>query len=217
MISVVILDGGEPQVTQLTFENLYKELKDIYGSELLIKDKWFELDDIKNRYVCFVEPDCLVSEGYFRRQLEGLNSKGYARQIGIMSSVTSVCYWDNKIYGYKTDIDLRGVMPNRKQKSTAPFNVQVAYIPGSIIRLSMLKTCLQDIEIKNLENDLVFLSYELSMAFWKRSSNSQGKGYRVYLNPKNSYLTTEDYVNDIGKFDSSIESDVLNLFVKESI
>lgn len=217
MLSVVILDGGEPNVTQLTFENLYKELKDIYGSELLIKDKWFELDDIKNRYVCFVEPDCLVSEGFFKAQLEGLNTKGYARQIGIMSSATSVCYWNNKIYGYKTDIDLMGVMPNREQKSFSPFTVQVAYIPGSIIRLSMLKTCMKDLEIKVLHKDLVFLSYELSMAFWRRSSGSQGKGYRIYLNPKNSYLTTEDYVNDIGKFESPITSDVLNLFTRESI
>lgn len=217
MISVIILDGGEPKVTQLTFENLYKELKDIYGSELLIKDKWFELDDIKNRYVCFVEADCLVSKGYFKNQLEGLNSKGYARQIGIMSSATSVSYWDNKIYGYKTDIDLMGVMPNRKQKSFSPFTVQVAYIPGSIIRLSMLKTCLSGLDIKGLHNDLVYLSYELSMAFWNRSSGSQGKGYRIYLNPKNSYLTTENYVNDIGKFESSVVPEVFNLFSKESI
>ena len=215
MVSVVILDNGEQNVIQLTFENLYRELKDIYGSELLIRDKWFDLTDIKNRYVCFVEPDCMVSEGYFKAQLEGFTKKGYSRNTGIMSASTAINYWDNKIYGYKTGVDFIGVMPNRQPKSSVSFAVQVAYIPGAIIRMSMLQTCLKKMDLQN--NDLVNLSTEVSMAFWHRSAESQGKGYRIYLNPKVSYLTTEDYVNDIGKFDVPVTSEVVNLFSRQSI
>jgi hypothetical protein len=69
MVSVVIRDNGEQSVIQYTFEKLYTELKDILGSELLVKKDW-EIAHIKNRFVCFVEPDCLVSEGYFKKQLE---------------------------------------------------------------------------------------------------------------------------------------------------
>lgn len=214
MLSVIILDGGEPNVTQLTFENLYKELKDINGSELLIKKDWFDLKGIKNRYVCFVEPDCLVSEGYFKKMLEGLNTKGYARQIGMMSSATSIKYWDNKIYGYQTGFDIRGVNPSRRQKSISPFTVQIVYLPGTIIRLSMLETCLKDFR---KPANLVNLSAQISLAFWNRSASVRGQGYRLYLNPKTTYLTTEDYVNDIGKFDVRLDSKTLALFQKELI
>lgn len=210
MVSVIILDNGEPNVIQLTFENLYKELKDIYGSELLVRKDWFDLEGIKNRYVCFVEADCLVEPGYFQAQLERFKKRGFSRVTGIMSASTAVTYWDNRIYGYRLGSGVMGVMPNRKQKSSAPFSVQVAYIPGSIMRMTMLKEALKDMEITDIHNDLVFLSSELSLAFWKR-------GYRIYVNPKISYLTTEDYVNDIGQFgvDSSVELD--KLFLRESI
>lgn len=213
MISVVILDNGEANVTQLTFENLYKELKDIYGSELLIKKDWFDLDSLKNRYVCFVEADCLVEPGYFESMLEKFKEKGYSRNMAIMSSVTSINYWNNRIYGYR--VDEYGIVPNREPKSRVPFCVEVAYIPGAIIRLSMLKTILKD--FNHQSKDLVYLSSELSMALWKRSALNQGKGYRIYLNPRTSYLTTEGYVNDLGRFDINATDNVMSLFAKESI
>lgn len=211
-MSVVILNNGESNVVQLTFENLYRELKDIYGSELLIRDKWFDLEGVKNKYVCFVEADCLVSEGYFKTLLEDFLKKGAPRNEAVMSSSTSVNYWDNKIYGYRTEVN--GVQPNREKRSSRSFTVQVAYIPGSIIRMSMLKSCLKDL---SMYDDLVHLSAELSMAFWRRSAELKGKGYRVCLNPKVSYLTTEDYVNDIGKFDVPLNEEITSLFQRESI
>lgn len=215
MVSVVILNNGEPSVVQLTFENLYKELKDIYGSELLIKDKWFDLEGIKNRYVCFVEADCLVEPGYFVSQLEKFQEKGYSRNMAVMSSTTSINYWHNKIYGYQINTQSYGISPNRKPKSRVPFTVEVAYIPGAIIRVSMLKTILKDFNHQTA--DLVYLSSEISMALWHKSAECQGKGYRIYLNPRTSYLTTEDYVNDLGKFDPQVNNNVMSLFSKESI
>lgn len=210
MVSVVILDGGEPNVTQLTFENLYKELKDIPGSELLIKSSWLDIEGIKNRYICFVEPDCLVSPGYFNHQLEGYKKRGYSRLTGIMSSTTAISYWDNIIYGYCAGSNLLGTMPNRQKKSSSPFTVQVAYIPGAVIRMTMLKTVLKDLKAEGITSDLVYFSSELSLAFWRR-------GYRVILNPHSTYLTTEDYVNDIGLFPVNRTPELAALFSRESI
>jgi hypothetical protein len=42
MITVVIKNDGEPKVIQLTYQNLWKELKDIPGAELKINADWFE-------------------------------------------------------------------------------------------------------------------------------------------------------------------------------
>lgn len=215
MVSVIILNNGEPNVVQFTFDNLYHELKDIFGSELLIKDRWFDLEGVKNRYVCFVEADCLVTPGYFKLMLDGFLSKGFSRSMGILSSATAINYWDNKIYGY--EFTPNGVTPNRQPKSTNSFAVEVAYIPGSIIRMSMLKTCLAKLKTPGLHNDLVYLSSMLCKGFWTRSAESGGRGYRVWLNPKATYLTTEDYVNDLGKFPLPLSEEINNLFSRESI
>lgn len=206
LVSVIILDNGEPNVIQLTFENLYKELKDIQGSELLIKKDWFDIEGIRNRYVCFVEADCLISPNYFKHQLEGFKKRGYSRLTGVMSSATGVNQWENKIFGYKTD---KGVMPSRNKKSSSPYPVQIAYIPGAIIRMTMLKTTIKSIKV-DTSKDLVYMSTELSLAFWK-------KGYRVIVNPFPTYVTTEDYVNDIGIFPIEVNEEVRSLFNRESI
>lgn len=214
MVSVIILNNGEDSVVQMTFEDLYKELKDINGSELLIKDNWFDLENIKNRYICFVEADCLVERGYFHSMLEKFKEKGYSRNMALMSSSTSISYWNNKIYGYHLN-ESGGITPNREPKSRVPFTVEVAYIPGSIIRMSMLESILKDFDHQT--KDLVKLSSEMSIALWKKSAQSQGKGYRIYLNPRTSYLSTENYVNDLGQFETSVTDSILSLFGKESI
>lgn len=215
MITVVILNNDEPNVVQLTFENIYHELKDIYGSELLIKDRWFDLEDINNKLVCFVEADCLVSPGYFKKQLEQFKGSGNPRTIGVMSSATAVSYWNNKIYGYAVGMDYIGVRPFREPKSSHPFMVPVAYIPGAIIRLSMLKNCLKSTKL--VTTDLVDLSRMICLAFWERSADSGRNGHEVYVNPEVTYLTTENYVNDIHSSDFTIGSEVLNLFNRSMI
>lgn len=207
MLSCVIVDNGEPNVVKLTFENLYSELKDIPGSELLIQDKWFDTSEIKNRYCCYVEPDCLVSEGYFKKQLENLNDIGYQRQIGIVTAATAVNQWNNKIYGYRIGDREEGIIPNRTKKSNKNHQVQIAYIPGAILRTSMLKVALPE---GLYLDDLVYLSTQVSLAFWEC-------GFRIQLNPDNTYVTTEDYVNDINDFNPLVSEKAKALFSRESI
>lgn len=221
MLSVIIRDCGEPNVIQLTFEQLYKELKDISGSELLIRDKW-DLTDVKNRYVCFVEPDCLVSEGFFKKQLEAFSA--LSPRVVALGHGTAVKYWDNKIFGYCLSADYDAtVVPIRKAKTSRPYPVQIAYIPGTVIRTASLKRILKKLTISHLEEDLVYYSSLVSLGIWNGGITTDAKhplgqlGTQIHLNPNVSYCTTEDYVNDIGRYNEPMEGNLISLFSRESI
>lgn len=220
MVSVVIRHG-EPNVVKYTFELLYKELKDIPGSELLVKD--WSVEHIKNKFVCFVEADCLVSPNYFKEQIEAFSK--LSPRVIVLSPTTGVKYWDNKIYGYRLSPDFDStVLPIRKPKTTyAPYPVQIGYIPGSIIRTSSLKRIIKNLRIDGLENDLIYYSSMVSLGIWNQGITSSPKhkegqlGTQIYVNPNVSYCTTEDYVNDVGRYDETFDDRLITLFNRESI
>jgi len=218
MLSIVILDSGEPNVIKLTYENLFREIKSIPDGELLVEKDWFNaLDKIHNKYVCFVEPDCLVSGGYFASQMGLFNKSGYTRKLAMMSSAIGINNWANRIYGFKLDSDLAdGIIPVKEKTSNSVHPVQMGFVPGSIIRVSMLRKALEELKITSYKDtNLVALSAEISLAFWK-----QGDGNRVHINPNSTYVTTEDYVGDI--FNPSMKlkidpSDLIKVFKRELI
>lgn len=222
MLTVIIKDCGEPNVIQLTFEQLYKELKDIPGSELLIKPSW-DIRDVKNRYVCFVEADCLVSEGYFKQLLKSFDA--LSPRVVALTSATAVSRWENEIYGYSVGLNQNIVtMPIRRPKSRQkPYQVQIAYIPGTIIRTVSLKRILKELKIKDVEQDLVYYSLLVSLGIWQSGISTDAKhplgqlGTQICMNPNVAYCTTEDYVNDIGQFEEVLDSTLLSLFSMESI
>lgn len=218
MLSVIIKDNNESNVTQFTFEHLYRELKDISGSELLIKSDW-DLKDIKNRLVCFVEPDCLVSEGYFKSQIAAL--KLLSPKVVILTSSTAVKHWSNKIYGYSLSPSYGdSVIPHRKQKTSRPYPVQIGYIPGAIMRTGSLKRLFLPFDA---DKDLVYYSSKISLHAWDSGITVDPKhpdgqlGTQIYINPQAVYATTEDYVNDIGNFQEAVEGKLMTLFTRESI
>jgi hypothetical protein len=219
MVSVVILDKGEQNVVQYTFERLYTELKDIFGSELLIKKDW-DVSHVKNRFVCFVEPDCLVSDGYFKKQLEIFQT--VSPRVTMLSAATAVKNWNNLIYGYY--IEDTKVIPNRKAKANRTYPVQVAYIPGTIIRTSSLKKLIKQTPLpRRYENDLVYYSSLISLTSWEKGLTFDEKhpegqlGNQICINPAVSYVTTEDYVNDLADFPEIVNEKVTRLFAMESI
>lgn len=213
MITVIIKDNGEENVVRLTYENLWRELKDIPGAELYALKNWFDMPQINNKYVCFVEADCLVNSGYFSSQLGLIKKNPYLRKLAMFSASTGVNNWANKFYGYNVGNNYSdGIIPNRTKKSTQPYPIQIAYVPGAVIRYSMLVPLLDKLKANNSwENDLVFLSTQLSLGFWR-----QGDGNRVYINPNATYVTTEEYVNAIGKFENEA-ADLYTMFSRESI
>lgn len=215
MLTVVIKDDGEDKVTQLTYENLWRELKDIPDSEILVLKNWSDgLEGILNKYICFVEADCLVNSGYFASQLGLFKKDPYLRKLAMLSAVTGVNNWANRFYGYRVD-EKHGnkVTPMLEKRSSAVGPVQIGYFPGSIVRVKMLKKSLQVLtDYEKFEGtDLVKLSTDLSLAFWR-----QGDGNRVHINSNVVYVTTEGYVNDLGRFDIDIK-DLAEKFERESI
>jgi len=225
MLNVIIKDNGEPNVIKLTYENLFRELKDV-DSKLLVAKCWLDavmgLEAGHENFVCMVEADCLVNSGYFSSQMGLFKKSPYFRKLAVMSSATAINDWTNKIYGYSLgDNYMEGVVPNREQRSKVPHAVQIAYIPGSVIRLANLQSLFDNLKPNNSwENDLVYFSTQISLGFW-RQGRGQGwsagsSGNRVHLNPNATYVTTEDYVNDLGKFDSEA-GDLVGMFKREVI
>lgn len=220
MVSVIIHDNGESSVVKYTYECLYKELKDIHGSELLIAKDWFEaLPKIRNNYVCLVESDCLVSPGFFQKQVDAL-MKNQLRRISMVSPVAAVNHWDNTFYGYQVSGQYADLIePITKKRSNALHPIQIGYLPGAIIRVKMLRQAIEDLGANmSWKNDLVFLSTELSFAFWQQGQGgAKGQnGNPVYINPAVTYVTTEDYVNNVAHFGGEI-MDLMSKFNKESI
>jgi hypothetical protein len=213
MISVVIKDDGEPKVIELTYQNLWKELKDIKGAELLVSPNPLqELGNIKNKYICFVEADCLVSSGYFSSMIGLFRKNPASRRSGMLASGIGVGHWGNRFYGYEV-VKFKGesrshVQPVKEKKSRYQYTVQIGYVPGAIINAKMLR------ELEGLELDfsnLIRMSTDISLAFWR-----MGDGHSVSINPNTTYVTTEDYVNDLGSFDPNA-GDLKELFKRHGL
>ena len=225
MLTVIIKDNHEPNVIKLTYENLFRELKNI-DSELLVADNWIDavmkLETGHENFVCMVEADCLVNSGYFSSQMGLFKKSPYFRKLAVMSSATAINDWADKIYGYSLGSNYSdGVIPNREKRSTVPHAVQIAYIPGSVIRLRNLQFLIDDLKPNNSwESDLVYFSTQISLGFWRRGRgqgwSAGSSGNRVHLNPNATYVTTEDYVNGLGKFDPEAK-DLIGMFKREVI
>ena len=213
MLSVIIKNDGEDKVVELTYQNLWKELKDIPGAEILVAEDWFDcIPKIENKYVCFVEADCLVNSGYFSSQVGLFKKNPMFRKLAMLSSGIAVNDWANKFYGYGLGNNYSdGVIPSMDKKSSQVYPVQIGYVPGAIIRKNMLVQALGKLNFSNTKTDLVYFSTIISLAFWR-----QGDGNRVYINPNTTYVSTEEYINDIGKFDSD-GGDLVEMFKREGI
>lgn len=197
MITVLIKDDGEPKVVQLTYENLWRELKDIPDAQLIVTDNWVNaLASVKTKFVSFVEADCLVNSGYFKSMTNFLRKKALYGRVGFLASAVGVNTWGNKVYGYSVGNQYTdGVQPVREKKSKQLYPVQIGYLPGAVLRVDMFKDVLNEFKPnQHWEDDLVYLSAKTSFGFWN-------KDLMVYVNPNSTYVTTEDYVSNIGDFD----------------
>lgn len=212
MLTVIIHDSGEPNVVKLTYELLFRELKDLPDSELIVSENWMdELDNIHNDFVCPVEADCLVSSGFFTSQMGIYKKSEYMKKMAMLSSAVGVNNWANRIYGYKLGgAHFDGIIPIKEKTSGAIHPIQMGFVPGSIIRVKMLKKALATADVE-FQPNLVKMSALISMAFWE-----QGDGNRVHINPNTTYVTTESYVEDM--CDLQIDSTkVDSMFKKEYI
>lgn len=241
MLTCIIKDNGEENVIKLTYENIYRELKSIPGAELTVSETWLgALNRVENRYVVFLESDCLVSGGYFDSMLGLLQKSPHFRKIAMMTSSTGVNNWANRFYGYSgdqvwsnkahlddgTELQTKNnyIKPNKEKKSTGVYPVQVGYVPGSLLHMGMLTKALSTLNAQEgIENNLAQMSILLSLTFWgqggaKEGSDSFGGGIgnRVHINPNSTYVTTEEYVNDLQPGDKRMDK-LMAMFKAQSI
>lgn len=216
LLTVVIKDNNEPNVIKLTYENLYRELKNLGGAKLVVYENWLDaVSEVGSTYICFVESDCLVNSGYFTSQIGLIKKNPKFRKLSMLSSSVGVNNWANRFYGYSVGNEFTdGIVPNKQKKSNQLYPIQIGYVPGSIIRTNMLRNALDNNRPDERWNNLVYMSTILSTAFWK-----QGDGNPVYINPNSSYVTTEDYVNNIDTNVPKVEglTTLMNKFHHESI
>lgn len=213
MLTVILMDNGEANVVAMTYEDVEKQLASIPSTELVVTSNPLRaLTKVTTPLVCFLEADCLLSAKYFSYLINHVR-QDKSRRITVDSSVTAVSRWDNKFYGYTTETIIFGnqewpvASPQKEFKSHSPYPVQMAYIPGALIRLNSLQKAIEEIGFDT--SDLVKLSVDLSLYFWRNNG-------RVYLNPKVTYVTTEEYVGLNSKFDPMAE-DLLKIFEGQSI
>lgn len=210
----VVIKNDEKNVIDMTYAQLWKELQDIPGAELLVVDSWWDgLEKASTDFICFVESDCLVSSGFFASQVGIFKKDKALRKLAVLGTALGVFHWGNRFYGYSfgnTYSD--GLVPQRVASSKRPYPVQVAFIPGAIIRTSMLKRATEaHLKGEFPEDNLVEFSARLCLLLWE-----DGTGHRIALNPNTTYVTTEKYAAEIGNFNIDT-GDAMVKFTKAGI
>lgn len=207
MVTVIIPSTDEPKVVQYTKELIGREGFPA-GSKVLVESSWEAgFKKVKTDFVCFLEPDCLVSSGYFMSLTGLLAGRSKMNKVAMMTSGTCVKYWPIKHYGYS--FDGRAAEPVMKASSTEPYNVRVGYVPGAIIRMSTLESVKGNLSFNT--EDIVKLSVKLSLAFWKN-----GGGCQVMVNPNTSYVTNDDIAGVTNYIDEPLGK-LTKLFKQRSI
>lgn len=215
MITILLLDNGERTVIQMTYKDIWREIKDIPNAKIIVTDNWIEeVAKVDTKYACIVEADCLLSSGYFHSLLGFIKKNDMElNKMAMMSSTTAVRNWAVRFYGFSVGNEhLDKIFPNVKKKDTnrSFYTVQIGYIPGAILRTKFLKQIVEDIKPQlSWHKDTVFLSAQLSVGFWE-------KNWMVYIAPAVAYCTTEDYVNDVASFELD-NTDILKKFKRESV
>lgn len=213
MFTVLIRDNGEASVTRMTYESIFKELKDIPESKVLIVKDWFKaVGNVKTKWVCLVEADCLVNSGYFTSLAGYIKKNPQLGKMGVLTTSTAVNNWAVKFYGYSLgDNHTDGIIPNKEKKATSlPFyTMEIAYIPGAVIRTGMLEKILAENKRDEKWDDLVYFSTLVSIGFWTHN-------WQIYLAHNSTYCTTEGYVNDIKHYKLGTK-ELVDKFATESI
>lgn len=222
MITVIIPRTEEPKVVMYTQENLIKELYPIPDAEILIEDSWWQgLQKVKTPFVCLVEPDCVVSSGYFASNVGLFQKNPYYRKLAMVSSAVGVRNFANRVFnyelqqtdweGFEDDVQTKSwfIGANKDKHSTKLCPVQVGFVPGAVIRTSALLENMDEFAKLPLKN-LVEFSTRVSFKFWET-------GRRVEVNPNSTYVSNEGYLDNPPPFEPKVPNGVDNQFKKEGI
>lgn len=197
-LSVIIPPGPEAILTQ---EWVEAELTGL-DHEVLV-DKWdVGFNKINKEFVCFVENDCVFSENYFINMLDIFDDKPRFRKLAMVSPVLAVNNWDDLVYGFK--LEPNRVMPRAYPSSRSSHLVQIAYVPGSIIRASSIGV----LAPKGV--DTMLDSINFSLYLWNH-------GQRLILQNSSIYCSTQDDLDMAYPIEISNAPDLQAMFDQELI
>lgn len=222
MLSVILPRWDDPPVIEMTRDNIQNELRSVVDAELIVANSWLDgLNKSRTDFVCLIEPDCLVSSGYFSSNLSLFLKNKQFRKLAMVSSAIGLNNWGNKIYGYhmervtygKDDDNIQTtcteIQAFRERRSSSLFPVQVGFLPGAIVRRSAMQAILQ--EFKKLDmQDLVKLSTDISFYLWST-------GRRVYVNPNTTYVSTDRRLENPDSFKWKLATEAEHIFEQEFI
>lgn len=183
VLSVIIPEGKKAKFTELLCARELQGLE----HEIIHAESWRKgLDEAKGEFVCFIEPDSDVSENYFEKNLKIFTSQPLYRKLAMVASAVEIKESNHKLYGYLLSLEgtLPSLLPSRIRSSQEPYNVQIAYIPGAIIRRSALEN------VNLIVSDPIVASVNLSVDFWLN-------GTRLCLNPDTTYSPNLERALDI--------------------
>lgn len=218
MLTVVIPRTDETKVVHLTQENCQRELRTLPGSEILIEDSWWEgARKARNKFICMVEPDCVMSSGYFASMVGLFRKNESYHKLAMMSAAVGLNNFADRVFSYELgQVDFGSnelklhewhILPSREKRSTSPYPVQVGFLPGAIVRRSSLMTALDDVKPSR---DVVEFSTRLSFYFWDTNR-------RVSVNPNATYVSTDGNLDGPSRFKPEASTKVRNLFEGEQI
>lgn len=150
--------------------------------EIIHADNWQEgYKKSRGEFVCFLDPDCDFSNDYFAKNMQVFTSQSSFKRLAMVASAVETP--KHKVYGYL--LTLHGqpaVLPSYIRSSAEPYGVQIAYVPGAIIRRTMLE------KVDHLFDDALNNSVRLSLEFWKLGS-------RCFINPETTFYSKTENID----------------------
>jgi hypothetical protein len=144
----------------------------------IIVDNWQKgFDESCGQFVCFLEKDSDFAPGHFvRGVLNMLIKPGYRKLAMVAPAVfdehTSVDIYGASFHPHEDHI----VQTHDRPASTEPYPVQIAFMPGAIIRRSAIEKHSPNLLDYSASESIVF-----SIGLWK-------DGNRVHLDPHMVYM-----------------------------
>lgn len=180
VISAILKRSNE---SLLTYEWARKQLKGFSHEVILAPDWKTGYEMAKGDFICFLEDDCVLSDNYFKKLFSVFGKNTLYRKLSMVCPAVGLNSWESRSYGYL--LSPSSVLPSFVRSSGSFYMIQIAYIPGSIIRRSAMGNKLIDINDENL----LFDSANLSIFLWSN-------GGRIGIEPQVTYVSTNP---DAGK------------------
>lgn len=204
MLSILLIPGKHLKRQEMM---LQRELRG-EEYEIINAPSWSDgLEVAKGEYVCFMEPEARVSDSFFHDLLDVFLEQPSFRKLAFVAPSVSKPSWlsTKRVYGYK--ISKSTIIPSFSKSSISPYSIQIGYLPGAIMRKSILPN------LDDIEKDPIMGSVRLCLNFWSN-------GLRCLVDPRAVYTVTTTPI-ELGIFiQDGLPEDIeelVNMFERESI